>query len=134
MAIGWLYLSLPNGNVDPECGFSINKSVLQIHGTSLEEDTIVALQLVKDYIVLNNGVDKIDIEESHIASCRNARTRYATILNEKKKIEMETKKELERRQKEKNSETEIEQLKRDRNIIKKEICNAESCIEEENTW
>ena len=120
-------LSLPNGNADPERGFSINKSVLQIHGTSLEEDTIVALQLVKDYIVLNNGVDKIDIEESHIASCRNARTRYATILNEKKKVEMETKKELERRQKEKNSETEIEQLKRDRNIIKKEICNAESC-------
>ena len=78
-------LSLPNGNADPERGFSINKSVLQIHGTSLEEDTIVALQLVKDYIVLNNGVDKIDIEESHIASCRNARTCYATILNEKKK-------------------------------------------------
>ena len=57
-------LSLPHGNLDPERGFSINKSVLQIHGTSLEEDTTVALQLVKDYIVLNNGVDKIDIEES----------------------------------------------------------------------
>ena len=87
--------------MDPEPGFSINKSVLQIHGTPLEEDTIVVLQLVKDYIVLNNEVDKIDIEESVTESCRNARTRYATFLDEKKKIEMETKKELERRQKEK---------------------------------
>ena len=79
------------------------------------------------------GVDKIDIEESLNESCRNARTRYATFLDEKKKIEMEPKKELERRQTEKNSETEIEQLERDRNIIRKGICIAESCIEEGNT-
>ena len=79
------------------------------------------------------GVDKIDIEESLNESCRNARTRYATFLDKKKKIEMETKKELERRQTEKNSETEIEQLERDRNIIRKGICIAESCIEEGNT-
>ena len=71
--------------------------------------------------------------QSLIESCRNARTRYVTFLDEKKKIEMETKKELERRQKEKNSETEIEQLERDRNITKKGICIAESCIEEGNT-
>ena len=55
-------LSPPHGNADPECGFSINKSVLQSHGTSLEEDMIVVVWLVKDYIVLNNGVDKINIE------------------------------------------------------------------------
>ena len=83
--------------------------------------------------MLNNGVDKIDIEELLNESCRNARTRYATFLDEKKKIEMETKKELERRQKQKNSETETEQLERDRNIIRKGICIAESYIEERNT-
>ena len=60
------------------------------------------------------------ILKSHslIESCRNARTRYVTFLDEKKKIEMETKKELERRQKEKDCETEIDQLERDRNIIR----------------
>ena len=79
------------------------------------------------------GVDKIDIEESLNESWRNARTCYATFLDEKKKIDMETKKELERRQKEKKSETEIEQLERDRNIIRKGICIADSCIEEGNT-
>ena len=44
---------------------------------------------------------------------------------------METKKELQRRQKEKNSETEIEQLEWDRNI-RKGICIADSSIEEGN--
>ena len=92
---------------------------------------IVPLQHVKYYIVLNNGVDKIDIEESLIESCRNARTHYATFLDEKKKIEMELKKELQRRQKEKKSETEIE-TDRDRNI-RKGICITESCIEEGST-
>ena len=46
---------------------------------------------------------------------------------------METKKEFERRQKEKNPGTEIEQLERDRNIIREGICIAERCIEEGNT-
>ena len=82
--------------------------------------------------MLNNGVYKIDSEESLIESCRIVRTCYATFLDEKKKIEMETEKELERTQKEKNSETEIEQLEQDKNI-RKGICIAESCIEEGNT-
>ena len=83
--------------------------------------------------MLNNRVDKIDIEESLIESCRNGRTRSATFLDENKKIDMETKKEFERRQKEKNPGTEIEQLERDRNIIREGICIAERCIEEGNT-
>ena len=82
--------------------------------------------------MLNNGVYKIDSEESLIESCIIVRTCYATFLDEKKKIEMETEKELERTQKEKNSETEIEQLEQDGNI-RKGICIAESCIEEGNT-
>ena len=45
--------SLSLGNSYPKRGFSINKSLLQSHGTPLEEDTIVALKLVKDYIVHN---------------------------------------------------------------------------------
>ena len=78
---------------------------------------IVALWLVKDYIVLSNEVDKIDIESHslNLAEMAESWTCYATFLNEKKKIEMETKKELERRQKEKKIETEIEQLEWDRN-------------------
>ena len=78
---------------------------------------IVALWLVKDYIVFNNGVDKIDIESHslNLAEMAESWTCYATFLNENKKIEMETKKELERRQKEKNFETEIEQQEWDRN-------------------
>ena len=104
MQLAHCILSPPHGNADPECGLSINKSALQSHGTSLEEDMIVPLWLVKDYIVLNNGVDKTDIESRslNLAEMAESWTCHATFLNEKKKIEMETKKELERRQKEKN--------------------------------
>ena len=40
-------LSLSHGNSVPERGFSINKILLDAHGTSLKEDTITALRLGK---------------------------------------------------------------------------------------
>ena len=36
-------LSLSHGNADPERGFSLNKFVLNVHGSSLSNDTIEAL-------------------------------------------------------------------------------------------
>ena len=41
-------LSLSHGIV-PERGFSINKYLLSIHGNSIDEKTVVALRLVKDF-------------------------------------------------------------------------------------
>ena len=52
------------------------------------------LQLVKNYI----GVCKIGVEELLIQPRKNARIHYTTFLDEKKKIEMEKQKELEKRQ------------------------------------
>ena len=46
-----IILFLSHGNSDPERGFFINKSILQSHVTSLEEGAIVALRLVRDYIL-----------------------------------------------------------------------------------
>lgn len=37
-------LSLSHGNAVPERGFSVNKKILESHGTSIGEDTIVALR------------------------------------------------------------------------------------------
>ena len=65
--------------------------------------------LVNDYIV-DNGVDKIHIEEFFIESSRNASTRYEMFLNKNKRIEMEKKKELERKQEEEQSEIKIEHI------------------------
>ena len=40
-------LSLSHGNSVPERGFSINKILLDAHGTSIKEDTIVAIRFGK---------------------------------------------------------------------------------------
>lgn len=47
-------LCTSHGNALPERGFSINKHLLQDR-TSLKENTIIALRLVKQAIDLNNG-------------------------------------------------------------------------------
>ena len=44
-------LSLSHANVEPEHGFSINKSLLRIHGYSTKDETKVALRLIKDLII-----------------------------------------------------------------------------------
>ena len=43
--------SFSHGNSAPENGFSINKCMIQMHGTALNSDTIEALRFVKDIIL-----------------------------------------------------------------------------------
>ena len=40
-------LSLSHGNAGPEQGFSVNKSIIAVHGTRLGEDVLIALRRVK---------------------------------------------------------------------------------------
>ena len=49
-------LSLSHGNSVPESGFSINISMLEVHGHSLGEDTLEALRVVKDTSVNSGSV------------------------------------------------------------------------------
>ena len=44
-------LSLNHGNRTPERGFSVNKRLLDVHGYSTYEDTIIALRMVKDALL-----------------------------------------------------------------------------------
>ena len=44
-------LSLSHGNSTPEKGFLINKLILKVHGYCTYEDTLTALQLVKDELL-----------------------------------------------------------------------------------
>ena len=53
-------LSLPHANVEPKSGFSI-KSLLSIHEYSTKDETIVALRLVKDFIIEGGGIEKIKV-------------------------------------------------------------------------
>ena len=38
-------LSFSHGNAAPERGFSLNKKLLDIHGTSIQDETITALKI-----------------------------------------------------------------------------------------
>ena len=54
-------LSISRGKNIPEWGFSINKYLLSIHGTSTNNETIIALHLVKDHLILIGGYMKFSI-------------------------------------------------------------------------
>ena len=75
-------LVIPHGNAEPERGFSINKHVLNIHGNSLKEDTIVALRLVKDCLIRAGGVEKFVVTKELISLAAN-RSRSMMIILEK---------------------------------------------------
>ena len=57
-------LSLSHGNAVPERGFSLNKNLLDVHGFSTSEQTIISLRLVKDYIHHDGGSTKFPISDS----------------------------------------------------------------------
>ena len=65
-------LSLTHGNSVPERGFSINKIMLDAHGTTIYEDTIVALRLVKGELNRVNGVMNFKITSELLADAKGS--------------------------------------------------------------
>ena len=49
------------------------------------EETVEAIRLVKDYLVLRGGVNNIQVSKEMIRSCGKARGRYGLFLEQKKK-------------------------------------------------
>ena len=64
-------LSISHGNSIPEQGFSINKYLLSIHGTSTSNETIIAWRLVKDFILVG-GYMKFSVNKNLILSVKTA--------------------------------------------------------------
>ena len=56
----------------PERGFSINKHLLLIHGNSINEETIVALRLVKDHLFKVRGPTKVKQTPKLLVSVKNS--------------------------------------------------------------
>ena len=73
-------LTLPHGNAEPKRGFSINKAILAVRGFSIKEDTLEALWLVKDFLILNGGGDEVELTKE---------LRYECYFSQQKKIEEE---------------------------------------------
>ena len=83
-------LSISHRNSAPERRFSINKYLLSIHGTSTSNDTITALCLVKDHLIMIGGHMKVSINRNLILSVKTAWQKYnqdleaKTLLREEK--------------------------------------------------
>ena len=80
-------LSLSHGNSTPERGFSINKLLLEAHGYTIYEDTIIALRTVKDELNRVGGVLKFDINRDLIRESKSAYSKYETDRITRKTIE-----------------------------------------------
>ena len=74
-----------HGNSAPESGFSINKSILEVHGRSLGEDTLEASRVVKDAIVNSGSVLNIPITHTLIISVKNSYQKYQADLEAKRR-------------------------------------------------
>lgn len=138
LALNCLFI-LPHGNADPERGFSINKKMLDIHGSSTKEETIVALRFIKDELIHRGGPLKIPLTKELLKSCRNARSSYFAFL-EAKKLEEEMKHKqkeqdeaLKEKEKEKASKREVlDQLKRQLDSVNTGISVALKAVEDGN--
>ena len=64
-------LSISHGNSIPEQGFSINKYLLSIHGTSTSNETIITWRLVKGLILIG-GYMKFLVNKNLILSVETA--------------------------------------------------------------
>lgn len=125
-------LSLPHANVEPERGFSINKSLLNIHGYSTKEETIEAVRLVKDFIIQRGGIDKVKVTKEMMKSCEKARARYVAFLEQKKKLEEQIKVDREKQEAVKKAKDAVSDIDNDISFVKRGIEVAEKSIEEGN--
>lgn len=106
-------LTLSHGNAAPERGFSINKNILQVHGTSLSESTLIALRRVKESLILHGGELNIPITKSLLKSVENSYSKYKADMEIRKQAE-----EAECRRKE-------EQTKAEQNLKRKAEVNSQ---------
>ena len=96
-------LAISHGNAAPERGFSINKHILQAHGTSLSENTLVALRRVKDSIMNHGGPLNIPITSDLLKSVENSYHKYSADIELQRQAQKDATKKKEMEEKEKAS-------------------------------
>ena len=84
-------LALSHGNSDAERSFSANKRTVTPEHASLNEETINAIQLVKDALRIHAGGDatKIKVTSALLQKTRTAYSKYKEFQEECKRKEAE---------------------------------------------
>ena len=67
--------------------------MLSIHGRSIQEDTLVALRIVKDGILQAGGILNVPISNNLIISVKNAHSKYFLDLQAKREAKITEEKE-----------------------------------------
>jgi hypothetical protein len=107
-------LILSHGQASVERGFSINK---EIEVENLLEESLVAQRIIYDHIVSKGGIVNVTISKELMLSVSAARQKYMTYLDDmrKQKLQMEQKK------RKLTILDEIEDLKKKRKRLEKDI-------------
>ena len=77
--------TLSHGNAGPEQGLSINKSIIDCHGTRLGEDLLIALRRIKHHLLQVGGPDNFHVTRPLLESVKLSRSRYEVELQENEK-------------------------------------------------
>lgn len=129
-------LSLSHGNSSPERGFSINKYLLSVHGSSTSNDTIIALRHVKDHLVNVGGYMKFSISRNLILSVKSARQKYQQDLEAKRLLQgkeaQRLRLEKERREEDRVVKEKLSKVEAEIKIKQSGITIAEEAVQEGN--
>ena len=87
-----IVLLLSHGNADPERGSSINKRLLEKHGSSIDEDTLDSIWIVKDFLIHSGGQNNVEITPEMMKECKSSNEKYKIYLAEKEKKKKNAKK------------------------------------------
>ena len=129
-------LSISHGNSIPEWGFSIDKYLLSVHGTSTSNETIIALHLVKDHLILIGGYMKFSINRNLILSVKRTRQKYQQDLEAKRLLREKESERIkladEMKEKNKPLEEKLSNVEAEIKIKESGISVAEESIQEGN--
>ena len=64
---------------------------MSIHGYSTKDETIIAFQLVKDFINERGGIEEIKVTQELLRLCERASKRYEAFLEQQRKVEEQMK-------------------------------------------
>ncbi len=123
-----IVLSISHGQADVERGFSLNKATLRTDRNGMNQDTLVALRIVKDNVSQYDKVIDVPITKGLIKAHRAAHQNYQTYLKKKRESQTAVTESINKRK----IETETEKLEQERNKCVADQKKAEMMISEAN--
>ena len=105
---------------------------MTIHGYSIKDETIVALWLVKDFIIEIGGTEESKVTQELLSSCERARERYGAFLEQQRKVDKQTKLARVKEELVKQTKDAVSEVENEIRFLKKGIEVAETSVEEGN--